>query len=86
MLIFLIIILLVVIFSKRKECLISKPNKDMISSMANEIVENEGMFSGGLESVKKKIKWMDPITYEDVRKLHFSKKLNHKTIRDILNG
>ena len=56
----------------------------MIPTMTQEIIQNEGMFTGGIESVKKKIPWMDPVLYEDVRNLSFKKNINTDTVSRLL--
>lgn len=79
-----IILIVLILFKNNKECLVSKPKAHMIPKMTLEIIQNEGMFTGGIESVKKKLPWMDPVLYEDVRNLSFKKNISMDTVSKLL--
>ena len=79
-----IILIVLILFKNNREYLVSKPKAHMIPTMTQEIIQNEGMFTSGIEPVKKKIPWMDPVLYEDVRNLSFKKNINTDTVSRLL--
>ena len=79
-----IILIVLILFKNNREYLVSKPKDHMIPKMAQEIMQNEGMFTGGIESVRKKLPWVDPVLYEDVRNLSFKKNISMDTVSRLL--
>ena len=83
--IILIVLLLILLLVKNnRECLVSRPKSDMIPKMTQDIIQNEGMFTGGIELVKQKLPWVDPVLYEDVRNLSIKKNINANTVSNLL--
>ena len=78
------LLLILILFKNNKECLATRPKDDMIPKMTQDIIENEGMFTGGIELVKKKLPWVDPVLYEDVRHLSIKKNINTDTVSRLL--
>ncbi len=71
--------------SIQKEGLTSKPTEAEKVQFTNEIIENKDYFTeNGLKKLRNKLPWMDPILYEDVRKLHYGGALNQENVRNLL--
>lgn len=82
--ILIVLLLILIMFKNNKECLATRPKDDMIPKMTRDIIENEGMFTGGIELVRKKLPWVDPVLYEDVRHLAIKKNINADTVSRLL--
>ncbi len=54
---------------------------------AEQIAQNAHLFSkfGSLKAAKRKLSWMDPVTYEDMRNLSLQGKFDETNIINILN-
>lgn len=92
MIIFYIILflLLLVVYKNAisKERLTSKPNPEQLEQMSNLIMDNSNLFDEGssFRKAKKKIKWIDVIIYEDMRKLKRNNQFNKISIMNSINN
>lgn len=64
----LICIVLMYCYSKR-EGLSSRPNDKEKEKYAEELYANQKVFRGGFTEVRRRMPWLDPVTYEDARSL-----------------
>jgi hypothetical protein len=62
----------------------SQPTENQIKKMTMQLKENMDILHKPLNDIRKKIDWMDAITYEDVRKLHRTNTLDDANIKRIL--
>jgi hypothetical protein len=61
-----------------------KPNRQEQEKRANELVSNIKHVKDGLTNAKQVMPWIDPVTYEDVRKLLRQNNYNKSTIMQVL--
>lgn len=81
-----IFILAYLIFANKKcENFQSKPNATEIQKYKSDIMSNKELFQNQtLRDVQKKLPWIDPITFEDVRHLANNNNFHHNTVEEIL--
>lgn len=62
-----------------------KPNKQEQEKRANELILHSSSIKDGLTNAKQAMPWIDPITYEDARKLLRQDNYNKTSIMQILD-
>jgi hypothetical protein len=68
----------------RRESFETKPTSKEANAYAEQLVQNVSAIHGGLEQAKKKMSWLDSITYEDARMILKNGKLNLTAAKSII--
>jgi hypothetical protein len=63
-------IIVVMVLSKKQEGLSSQPTKEQAEQYATHIMKNPQIV-GGYQKAKELYGWMDPVVYEDVRRVMY---------------
>lgn len=85
--ILILIVLIMIVLSGKKEGLTTKPDDRSRHVMAETIVHNRSLFTGknpNFNRAKRHFDWMDPVLYEDVRNLSRNGKLDKDNVIKVL--
>ena len=69
----------------KKDQFASRPTETQKQKFADDILANPVEFQSNMYAVKRKMPWIDAITYEDTRKLIRENNFNKDSILNILN-
>ncbi len=83
----LIVLLVLLICKTRTEGLVSKPTDAEKEKLSELILKNRELFDNkDLPTAKRKFNWLDPVIYEDLRKLARANMLSREYIIEVLGG
>ena len=80
-----VILILIIVSIRKKSGFDQRPNSEQIKNNSVILYNNRDYISKGYNISKKKMKWIDPIIYEESRKLHINNNYNIQNIHRILS-
>lgn len=87
-----IVVVCVVLFmlmnSRRVESMQNRPSQAERAMMARQLMAVRSDFdkADGLDRMKSKLDWIDPVVYEDLRRLHIDGMLSDRSIDQLLSS
>lgn len=78
--VFVIVCIILLYCYKKHEYFASKPTNHEKLLRSKDLYKHKATFQGGYGSIKRKLPWIDPITYEDARYLLVNNKFDTKNI------
>ena len=80
------VLFMIVLWRSDREGLISKPRGHELDARAREIIGAKEDFSNTtLDNARRKLSWLDNVTYEDLRGLARSGRFNHDNIKTVFH-
>lgn len=82
------VVLFMLINSRRVESMQNRPSQAERAMMARQLMAVRSDFdkADGLDRMKSKLDWIDPVVYEDLRRLHIDGMLSDRSIDQLLSS
>lgn len=88
LLVILIVLIIILLFKsyKRNECFTSKPSSDDVKRYTSEMISHRDMFGKSFYEARKKMDWLDPVIYEDARRLKISNNFDASNLQKVFDS